>query len=365
MISFSYAGYVLGESIHPQLSAQGHKVATYTKSKYTKKVLDESQLEEDSHSIRNVKQFAEPIDESIRMWTKSRFQEEDAIVFIGACGIAVRSIAPFLKDKKKDPAVVVIDEQGTFAISLLSGHIGGANQLTDEICKITGAAAVITTATDINHKFAVDLFAQKNGLYISDMDFAKEVSAALLAGEEVGFSSDFPWIGELPEGLKVIDGHEENRPEIGINISVSYREHPFVHTLYLIPRVVTLGIGCKKGTSKEEIQSAVRKVCDELLIPLVAMEQVASIELKKNETGIIEYCEERQLPFVTYSKEELEKAEGNFSKSEFVESVTGIDNVCERSAVRGSCQGRLIQRKQVKDGVTAALAMKKWSVTFE
>ena len=125
------------------------------------------------------------------------FEDCDAIVFIGACGIAVRSIAPFVKSKKIDPAVVVVDEQGQFAISLLSGHIGGANELTEEIAEILRAQSVITTATDLNDKFAVDVFAKKNGCFISDMELAKEISAALLAGKEVGFASDFPWIGEI------------------------------------------------------------------------------------------------------------------------------------------------------------------------
>lgn len=365
MISFSQAGYTLGEHIHQQLIADGHEVKTYTKSKYTKKVLDESQIEEEIQSIRNVKHFAKPTDESLRHWASNHFVSEDALIFIGACGIAVRSIASYIKDKKRDPAVVVIDEKGKFAISLLSGHIGGANELTEELAKITGATPVVTTATDINHKFAVDVFARKNGFYISDMNFAKEVSAALLAGEEVGFISDFPWIGDMPEGLRVMDGSEEDKPELGILITNSYREHPFVHTLYLIPRVVTMGIGCQSGKTNKEIETVVRRVCDEELIPTVAMEQVVSIDLKKDEEGIIQYCKERQIPFVTYTREELEEVEGSFSGSEFVKAATGVDNVCERSAVRGSNQGILIRKKYAENGITVALAMKKWSVEFE
>ncbi|BFL47478.1 cobalt-precorrin 5A hydrolase [Lactonifactor longoviformis] len=364
VISFSRSGYALGEALHAGLIKEGHEVTTYTKSKYTKMVLDESQLDIDAKTIRNVKQFAKPVDESIGAWTSLRFQNSDALIFIGACGIAVRAIAPYVKDKKKDPAVVVVDEQGNYAISLLSGHIGGANALTLDVSRITGAKPVITTATDINEKFAVDVFAKRNGFYISDMGLAKDVSAALVAGKEVGFYSDFPWIGELPEGLKIAHEDEE-RPELGIAITSSYLEHPFVHTLYLVPRVITLGLGCRKDTVKEEIQNAVRKACDEQLIPTVAMEQVVSIDLKKDEPGILEYCRERNLPFITYTKEELAQVEGKFTKSEFVESITGLDNVCERSAVKGSEDGRLIVRKHAENGVTVALAMKKWSVEFE
>lgn len=345
VISFSQEGCRLGERICEGLKERSFEVKADTKSKYTKNCLEES----------------------VKEWTKKRFEDSDAIVFVGACGIAVRSIAPFVRSKTADPAVVVVDEQGKFAVSLLSGHIGGANKLTQEIADILHAQPVVTTATDLNDRFAVDIFAKKNGCFISDMELAKEVSAALLAGKEVGFASDFPWIGEIPEGLKLCEAEEEN-PELGIYVTAGYREHPFSHTLYLIPRVITTGVGCRKDMPKEKVENAIRRACDGLLIPSVAMEQVASIDSKKDEAGIQEYCEERMLPFITYTAEQLRAVEGIFTESEFVEKMTGVDNVCERAAVLGSSKaqkGRLILRKYAQDGVTVALAMKKWSVEFE
>ena len=367
IISFSRSGYRLSEMIYWVLKERDYEVTSYTKSKYTKKVLDESQLDDESRDFRNTKMFSKPVDESIKEWTKRRFEDSDAIVFIGACGIAVRSIAPFVKSKKIDPAVVVVDEQGKFAISLLSGHIGGANELAEEVAEIIHGQPVVTTATDLNGKFAVDVFAKKNNCFISDMELAKEISAALLAGKEVGFASDFPWIGDIPEELKLYEEGKEN-PELGICVSSGYLQHPFVHTLYLIPRVITTGVGCRKGTPKEVVEQIIRRACDEVLVPSIAMEQVASIDLKAQEEGILEYCRERNLPFITYTAEELKEAEGVFTPSDFVEEVTGVDNVCERAALLGSSgegNGRLIQRKYAKDGVTVALAMKKWSVNFE
>ena len=345
IISFSRSGYRLSEMIYWVLKERDYEVTSYTKSKYTKKILDESMKE----------------------WTKRRFEDSDAIVFIGACGIAVRSIAPFVKSKKIDPAVVVVDEQGKFAISLLSGHIGGANELAEEVAEIVHGQPVVTTATDLNGKFAVDVFAKKNNCFISDMELAKEISAALLAGKEVGFASDFPWMGAIPEELKLYEEGKEN-PEIGICVSSGYLEHPFVHTLYLIPKVITTGVGCRKGTPKEVVEQVIRRACDEVLVPSIAMEQVASIDLKAKEEGILEYCRERNLPFVTYTADELKETEGVFTPSDFVEEITGVDNVCERAALLGSSRegnGRLIQRKYARDGVTVALAMKKWSVNFE
>lgn len=370
IISFSRSGYRIGELLSWFLGEGGHEVEAFTKSKYTKKILDESQVEADDKAFRNVKEFAKPIDSSLRDWTGRRFAESDAIIFIGACGIAVRSIAPFVSSKKTDPAVVVIDEQGKFAISLLSGHIGGANELTEEISNLLHATPVITTATDINNKFAVDVFAKTNGCYISDMTMAKEISAALVNGNSVGFASDFPWVGEIPKELQLLDEEDETKekPEMGIYVTNSYLKHPFVHTLYLVPKIITLGVGCKKDTPADTVEKVVRKACDELLIPSVSMELVASIDLKKEEQGILEYCKERNLPFETYSAEQLKEVEGSFAESKFVEETTGVDNVCERSAILGSSKhgekSNLILRKYAEDGVTAALARRKWSVQF-
>ena len=370
IISFSRSGYRIGEMLSWFLGEGGHEVEAFTKSKYTKKILDESQVEADDKAFRNVKEFAKPIDSSLRDWTGRRFAESDAIIFIGACGIAVRSIAPFVSSKKTDPAVVVIDEQGKFAISLLSGHIGGANELTEEISNLLHATPVITTATDINNKFAVDVFAKTNGCYISDMTMAKEISAALVNGNSVGFASDFPWVGEIPKELQLLDEEDETKekPEMGIYVTNSYLKHPFVHTLYLVPKIITLGVGCKKDTPAETVEKVVRKACDELLTPSVSMELVTSIDLKKEEQGILEYCKERNLPFETYSAEQLKEVEGSFAESKFVEETTGVDNVCERSAILGSSKhgekSNLILRKYAEDGVTAALARRKWSVQF-
>lgn len=347
IISFSEKGYDLSVRISEGLMQNGHEIEIYTKSAYNKNA-----------SVYQV-------DETVGKWTARMFPEADALIYVGACGIAVRSIAPYVKDKKRDPAVLVVDDRGQFVISLLSGHIGGANELTMEVAAISGGKPVITTATDIHNTFAVDVFAKKNGCYISEMKYAKEISAALLAGETVGFYSDFPWIGELPQGLKLYDREDGDKPELGIVVSASFREHPFLRTLYLVPRVVTVGIGCRRGTPKESIENTVRKACNELLIPSIAMEKVASIDVKKDEKGILDYCRERKLSFVTFTAAELEAADGQFTPSPFVKEQVGVDNVCERSAMLACLSGRMIHRKLAENGVTVALAMKKWSVNFE
>ena len=153
------------------LRRQGHEVLLAGKSKYIP----------DSISISHTE------------WTNRQFGQADAIIFVCACGIAVRSIAPFVKSKKTDPAVLVVDECGKYVISLLSGHLGGANELAETVARLLGALPIITTATDLHHQFAVDVFAKKNGCAIASMKAAKEFSAAMLAGESVGFYSEYDW----------------------------------------------------------------------------------------------------------------------------------------------------------------------------
>lgn len=296
---------------------------------------------------------------SLPAWTERMFQEMDAILFIGACGIAVRSIAPYVKSKKTDPAVLCMDEQGKFVISLLSGHIGGANELTEEVAVVTGAVPVITTATDVNHKFAVDVFAVKNHCEICEMELAKEAAALLVDGKTVGFCSRFPVDGTKPEELIP---EEAAKPSMGICITTSEEDSPYERTLHLIPKVITVGIGCKKNTPAGRIEEKVLAALAAAGISPKAVRQVASIDLKAQEPGILQLVEKYGWQYRTFSAEELETAEGEFTPSPFVKKITGIDNVCERSAVLAG--GRLIKKKKAADGVTVALAAADWRAVF-
>ena len=282
------------------------------------------------------------------------FASSEALVFVSSCGIAVRSIAPYIKSKTTDPAVVAIDETGRFVISLLSGHIGGANALAERIAEAIGATPVITTATDTNGRFSVDSWAKTQGYTISDMDKAKAVSAAILEGD-IPIKSDFPIVGELPAGLRTGDG------ETGIYIT--YRtDEPFENTLRLIPKCIVLGIGCRRGTPAKSIKNAVDTVLFDNGVDPRAVRSAASIDLKRDEAGLVEYCVENRLPVSFYSADELAAVKGDFTPSEFVKSVTGVDNVCERAAMIGADE--LIIRKTAADGVTVAAALIKTEVRF-
>lgn len=347
LISFTQRGSRLCQELTRLLPGNGYACEGYALKKYA--------------SDYDLLELQEPLKE----WTRRMFATMDAILFISASGIAVRSIAPFVEDKTTDPAVVVMDEKGIFAISLLSGHLGGANELAGLLANLTGAIPVITTATDVNGRFAVDIFAKKNHLYIDNMRYAKQVSADVLDEKPVGIKSDFPICGEMPEEIRLWSDTEVFEGTTGITISLDDTTNPYKQTLHLVPSTITVGIGCRKGKSAEEIEKAVMDALEENHMSIHGIEQAVSIELKKEEQGIVEFCKKYKIPFKTFTQEELQRVQGDFTESEFVESVTGVSNVCERSAVLGSNYGTIIQKKKAGNGITVSLCQREWSVDFE
>ena len=351
-------GLETGEKLQKALKTEGEQVTLAKKSRYLP----------DSVSI------------STSQWAGEQFQAgKDGVIFIGACGIAVRSIAPYIAGKKTDPAVLVIDECGQFVISLLSGHLGGANELAVRCAGYLHATPVVTTATDLHSRFAVDVFAKKNGCAIFHMKAAKEASAALLAGEKIGFYSEFPWEGDLPDGLVLCgkDGIPSTTgtgqrnasagevPETGIAVTLHRSCLPFPNTVHVVPPAAVLGMGCRKGKDAASIQSAAIECLQEADLYKEALHSIASIDLKKEEPGLLSLAESWHLLFETFTEEELKTVKGEFTPSKFVKKITGVDNVCERSAVLASGQGTLIRKKTGRDGVTTALAAGNRRIHFE
>ena len=222
---------------------------------------------------------------SLDDWTKEGFSAADALIFVGAVGIAVRAIAPYVRSKLHDPAVVVVDETGAFAVSLLSGHLGGANDVTRQVAKLCGAVPVITTATDVNGKFAVDEFAARAGCAISDMQLAKAFAAGILE-RDLPLCSAFPIVSPLPGGV-----YEAGSGALGVYIGCDVRE-PFEKTLRLIPKKLRVGLGCRRGVCASAITSAIRHVFAENRLDLRAISGVFSIDLKKDEPGLLQACRE-------------------------------------------------------------------------
>lgn len=286
------------------------------------------------------------------------FDRSDAFIFVCACGIAVRAVTPYLGTKADDSAVIVMDDCGKFVIPVLSGHIGGANRLSEIISERLGATAVITTATDVGGKFSPDSFAVANNLIITDLKAAKDIAAAVLDDEKIGFSSSYSH-GGLPNELT-----EFGVCRTGIYVGTDINEQPFDVTLRLVPRNIVLGIGCKKGTPYEAVKKAVEEVLGKYDLNIKRVSKAATIDLKKNEEGLRSFCEKNGFELCTYTADELMSISGDFDSSEFVRETTGADNVCERSAVLCS-GGKLIIRKTAIDGVTVAAAEMSVYLDFE
>lgn len=290
-------------------------------------------------------------------WTGARFAGCDGLIFVGAFGIAVRAIAPFVRDKLTDPCVVGVDEAGRFAIPLLSGHVGGGNDLARQIAALTGGTAAVSTATDLNGRFSVDQWAARAGMALGNRDAIKHISAALLEGRTVGLASDFPVAGALPAG--VVRGPAA----LGVWITARTGPPPFPITLRLCPKILRLGVGCRRGVSEGAVAGAVRAALDSAHLDEAAVEAVCTIDRKGDEAGLLAFCRRRGLPLRTYSAQALAALAGDFTPSDFVAETVGVDNVCERAAVMGGA--RLLVAKTVRDGVTVAVAQRPFVVTFE
>ncbi|MDO4805299.1 MAG: cobalamin biosynthesis protein [Lachnospiraceae bacterium] len=449
-------------------------------------------------------------DGSAHEWAARAFANADALIYVGAVGICVRTIAPYIRSKTADPAVVVMDETAKYVIPILSGHLGGANDLARRLARLVGAEAVITTATDRNNAFSVDAWAGIQGCAVENPKRIKSVSSKILAGREIVILSDYPIAGEVPENVKVrqrkvrlsqdltkyadfylFEAANENQPKLNSSEKVQVcseestirltsaenvqckaanenqpetylpekdqgcseksmlcvtsaenvqckaanenqpemylpeidcgrnaetvdgvtiaEDEDFVadviltidrndekedagDKLRLVPRIVCAGIGCRRGISERAVTEAVASACREAGVSELSLYRVASIDLKKDEEGLKEFCRKRKLEFKTYTAQQLAEVPGRFITSEFVREVTGVDNVCERSAVCGagmssrayfssgdmSCErnavcgtdmggqvpGRLIFRKHVYDGVTVALAERAFAPDF-
>lgn len=287
-------------------------------------------------------------------WTAAAFPTADGLVFVGAAGIAVRAIAPHVRSKTSDPAVVVVDECGRFAIPLLSGHLGGANDLARKIAGVCGAVPVITTATDANGVFAVDEWAKRQGCVVVNAERIKLVSGALLAGKPVRVRSPWPIAGESPAGVIPV----ENGPcDVLLDVCGGAED-----ALRLVPKIAVLGVGCRRGISCEALEAALETLLQKTGLAASAICAAATIDLKKDEAGLLKFCERHGWPLRIYSAEQLRQAEGEFTASAFVTSVTGVDNVCERAAVLAAGEGGTLRWKKLAGGgVTMAAALRPFA----
>ena len=284
-----------------------------------------------------------------------------------ATGIVVRVIAPYVSDKRHDPAVVVMDDLGQHAISLLSGHIGGANELARTIGHLLGAEPVITTATDIANRPAADILAVKLNLVMEPFERMKTINAAIAAGDRVAFFID-PEVLERREyiakatalGVTLLDINQlgrDDRYEAAVVITsrelVINKPH-----LYLRPACLAVGVGCRRGVMSAEILTAIRDACRQAGHSVKSVAVLGSTVVKKDEVGLLAAAEQLDVPIEFFSNEQLQAMidEHGLGISPFVKQQIGVGNVCEPAALLAGVSGRLILPRTKYSKITVALA---------
>ena len=287
---------------------------------------------------------------------KKQWKKRNAFIFIMATGIVVRTIAPLLKDKKTDPAVVVLDEKGEYAVSLVSGHLGGANRLAQQVASLLDAEAVITTASDINNLPSIDLWAKNNRLNIENWDALSRVATRLINEETIRVYSETEIT--LPEAF----AREHDPRRADILITKKQRTETcgscVKDQLYLRPQNIVVGIGCNSGTQAQEIEDAVKSVLLEHNLSFLAAHSIATIDKKASEPGLRDFADKYNLAIVSFSADELNQVRG-IEKSEAVFRATGANAVAEPSALLASKMAKLLVPKQKSGNVTVAVALKK------
>ena len=274
---------------------------------------------------------------------REAFKNREAVVFIGAMGSAVRSIAPYVADKLSDPPVIVIDEAGKHVIPVLSGHIGGANELAVRIADSINAEPVLTTATDVSGAFSVDLFAKENDLRIVNREGIAKVSSSALEGKAVTICiKDYP---------------PKNYVDVLVTDESALKDSA---SIVLCPRKYAVGIGCRKGKPFDEIRNFAESVLTENGIIADEIGAIATVDVKKNEPGLLRLSQYWRVPLLAFDSAVLNKVQGEFASSERVLSAVGTDNVCERASAAAAGKGyKLIVRKTACNGITIAVSERK------
>ena len=333
VITFTAQGKALAERI-----AEGMPAVIYTKY----------------HTDRDSAGY---VAEPLAAWAKEGFLAGDALLFIGAAGIAVRAIAGCIKDKLSDVPVLVMDMQGSHVIPILSGHYGGANELALELAGLTGAVPVITTATDQTGTFAADLYAKKLRMRIRNPKSLPYISGKSVAGDRLCMFVD-PRSGiSVPEGVE--ECGEEKDADIVVTLRpLSKNELMSTDILYLTPVRIHAGIGCKRNAAPEQVEEYLLHMLKEKDLDIHTLADIASIDRKKEEPAICRLSEKLDLPFITYTAEELREVQGEFPESPFVEQTVGVGNVASRAAARAAGQGyRMLMYNAAESGVTLAFAV--------
>ncbi len=300
-----------------------------------------------------------------------RFKNNEAIIFIGSLGICVRTIAPYLNNKKEDPAVINMDVNGQFVQPVISGHVGGANELTTTIARLLGATPVITTVSDTSGLWPLDLLPGRfdwqlecSGSLTHFMaDFVNgKKTAVLLETRDKGTH----WLeSSKPDHVTIFTNKEDiDFSEFELIIAVTPFIHEFgISTLFFRPRVMHLGLGCQRGIESEALKTQLQEFLQQQNISHKSIKSLSTIDMKKDEQAFIDFAKESNLPLLSYSEDVLATYEVP-NPSEKVNSVTGSYGVAEAAAMHSSENDLLVEKTKLKAGekfFTVAVALDKLS----
>lgn len=330
------------------VSDKGQELANSLKNK----------LDNDSTVIRT-----DLFHKNVKKYFPILFYEYDAIIAIMASGILIRSIAPLIESKVTDPAILNIDDNGNFVISALSGHLGGANKLTEKVSKLINATPVITTSTDVNKKLGIDVIARDLYLSIDNTDeilfFNKsiledrQISVVVNPEKNLDYLYEYLKNNTLEIDVSVIHSSEINTDEIHVLLDN--------HKLILKEKKLVVGLGCKRGKECIDLYRGLKNSLNDLNIDISRINILSSAEIKKDEIGMLKLSDKLNVPIDFVDLDKLKLFESNdIQKSEFVKSKFGIYGVCEPSAlITAGFDSKLIYKKTSYDGVTIAIAISK------
>ncbi|MFD0676407.1 MULTISPECIES: cobalt-precorrin 5A hydrolase [unclassified Paenibacillus] len=324
-----------------------------------------SKFERGDEAARGIQMF----EGSVRMLFPALFPAYKGLIIIISLGAVIRMIAPLLEDKKKDPGIVVIDDKGEHVISVLSGHLGGANELTREVAAALNARAVITTASDVQGTIAVDLFGRRFGWVWESADKLTPVSASVVNEEQVAVVQESGETGwwlyntPLPANIHVYASVAEaiaSQPKAALVVThrvlTPDEEAILSNGVLYRPKVLALGIGCNRGTSAEEIEAVITETLAELKFSLSSVKALCTIDLKKDEEGLLAVVQKYGWAFETYTPEQLNEVPID-DPSDTVYKFTGAYAVSEPAAKLYSGASTLALVKKKSGNVTVSVAI--------
>lgn len=290
--------------------------------------------------------------ENFTLELKEKFNKYDGHIFVMATGIVIRKIAPLIKSKDEDPAVLVIDEGENFVISLLSGHIGGANELTEKVAKLFSLTPIITTSSDVTGKIAVDILAEKLNCEMENLIKAKELTSLIVDNKKVDIY--------LPKTVKFIENCESNFNNSDGTIIISNKKD--INIMRLYPKNLILGIGCRRGTDKGLILEGIKKVMDKHNLAYESIKKIATVDIKSDEKGLLLAIKELKKELVIIKREEIKKIESMFKGSEFVKKQVGVSCVSEPCAfICSNKNGNFLEQKFIYNGITISIYEEKFN----